>query len=45
LRAGQVVDVREDEVFDYVVHHPDGKEEGNETSAIIEAQQLAGKPQ
>ena len=44
LRAGQSVTVREDDVFDFLFRHPDGTQEGNETGAVIEAQQAALKP-
>jgi uncharacterized protein YegJ (DUF2314 family) len=36
LRLGQMVHVRQDKVFDYIRHFPDGREEGNTTSKIIE---------
>jgi uncharacterized protein YegJ (DUF2314 family) len=39
LHGGQIVQVREDEVFDYIRRYPNGKEEGNETSKIIEKMQ------
>jgi len=39
LRAGQEVTVAEGDVFDYLLQNPDGTQEGNETSRIIEAQQ------
>lgn len=35
LHAGQVVEVDEDDVFDYIRRRPDGSEEGNETAEII----------
>lgn len=35
LHGGQTVRVREADVFDYLVRHPDGSEEGNLTSAVI----------
>lgn len=35
LHAGQIVEVREDDVFDYVRRLPGGQEEGGETSKII----------
>lgn len=35
LQAGQIVDVKEAEVFDWLHQHPDGRTEGNETEAII----------
>ena len=39
LHGGQEVTVAEGDVFDYVLENPDGTEEGNETSRIIEARQ------
>ncbi len=39
LHAGQVVAVREQDVFDYIRHYADGREEGNETGRIIEKMQ------
>ena len=39
LHAGQVVQVDEDEVFDTIRRHPDGRQEGNETGRIIEKMQ------
>lgn len=41
LRAGQVVQVGQARVFDYIRHYPDGREEGNSTSRIIEKMQGA----
>jgi uncharacterized protein YegJ (DUF2314 family) len=35
LHAGQMVKVSQAKVFDYARRHPDGREEGNETSKII----------
>lgn len=35
LQAGQMVEVSEDDTFDYIHYLPDGTEEGNTTSAII----------
>jgi uncharacterized protein YegJ (DUF2314 family) len=44
LSAGQIVDVNQDDVFDYIRQHPDGRQEGNETAVIIEEmQQKNGK--
>ncbi len=36
LHAGQVVEIKQEDVFDYLERFPDGTEEGNETGAIIE---------
>jgi len=36
LRAGQVVKVREDDVFDYIRYYPDKHTEGNTTGKILE---------
>jgi len=38
LHGGQIVEVDEAKVFDYTRTFPDGREEGNETAAIIERQ-------
>jgi uncharacterized protein YegJ (DUF2314 family) len=35
LRSGEVVEIREDEVFDYIHRFPDGHREGNTTGEII----------
>lgn len=40
LRAGQMVDVQERDVYDYIRRFPDGRMEGNETGKVIEAQQV-----
>jgi len=40
LHAGQTVTVDEDEVFDYIRHRPDGREEGNATGAILEKRKV-----
>ncbi|MBI4979683.1 MAG: DUF2314 domain-containing protein [Spirochaetes bacterium] len=39
LHGGQMVSVRQEEVFDYIRHYPDGKEEGNTTGVIIQEMQ------
>jgi hypothetical protein len=39
LHSGQLVDVDPSEVFDYLRRSPDGREEGNTTSEIIERMQ------
>lgn len=39
LHGGQTVPVREEDVFDYIRHYPDGRDEGNETGSIIEKMQ------
>ncbi|HEY2232808.1 MAG TPA: DUF2314 domain-containing protein [Candidatus Angelobacter sp.] len=36
LRAGQIVEVREDDVFDYIRYYPDKHTEGNTTGKILE---------
>jgi len=36
MHGGQMVDVSQKDVFDYIHTFPDGHQEGNETSAIIE---------
>jgi uncharacterized protein YegJ (DUF2314 family) len=35
LHGGQIVQVREEDVFDYLRRYPNGKEEGNETTKVI----------
>jgi uncharacterized protein YegJ (DUF2314 family) len=44
LHAGQVVEVDEGDVFDYLLRHRDGTTEGNETGRILERRQQAGRP-
>jgi uncharacterized protein YegJ (DUF2314 family) len=39
LSTGSTVKADEDQVFDYVLHHADGTEEGNETGRILAARQ------
>ena len=39
LHGGQMVAVSEAKVFDYIHTRPDGTQEGNETSKIIQAQE------
>ncbi len=39
LHAGQIVDVRQEDIFDYIRRYPDGEQEGNETGTIIEKMQ------
>jgi uncharacterized protein YegJ (DUF2314 family) len=41
LHSGQIVEVKEAEVFDYIRHFPDGHDEGNTTRNIIEKMQSA----
>lgn len=41
LQAGQTVEVRESDVFDYYIRRADGTTEGNQTSKIIEKQRGA----
>lgn len=36
LRAGEVVEVREEDVFDYTRHYPDKRVEGNTTGPILQ---------
>jgi uncharacterized protein YegJ (DUF2314 family) len=43
LHAGQMVKVSQAKVFDYARRHPDGREEGNETSKIIQRMQGGAK--
>jgi uncharacterized protein YegJ (DUF2314 family) len=35
LHAGQIVEVKQEDVFDYIRRYPDGRQEGNETGEII----------
>ncbi|MYM29644.1 DUF2314 domain-containing protein [Duganella sp. CY15W] len=42
LHSGQIVKVSMDDVFDYIHRYGDGKEDGNETGKLMEAQ-YAGK--
>ena len=39
LHGGQMVEVSEAKIFDYLHTQPDGTQEGNETSKIIQAQE------
>lgn len=39
LKAGARVEVKEDEVFDYLLTKADGSEEGNETAPLLEEQE------
>jgi uncharacterized protein YegJ (DUF2314 family) len=39
LRAGQGVEIKEAQVFDYLLTKPDGSQEGNSTGAVIQAMQ------
>lgn len=36
LHAGEVVEIREEDVFDYIHKYPDGRREGNTTGEIIQ---------
>jgi uncharacterized protein YegJ (DUF2314 family) len=36
LHGGQIVEVSQEDIFDYIRNYPDGRQEGNETGAIIE---------
>jgi uncharacterized protein YegJ (DUF2314 family) len=36
LHSGQIVEVSEEHIFDYIRRRADGTQEGNETAAIIE---------
>jgi uncharacterized protein YegJ (DUF2314 family) len=42
LHGGQSVQVSQAEVFDYIRRFPDGTQEGNETSKLIERQNRGG---
>ena len=39
LHGGQIVEVKQDEVFDYIRDYPDGSQDGNETGKIIQKMQ------
>lgn len=39
LHAGQIVEVKQEDAFDYIRRYPDGRQEGNETGSIIEKMQ------
>lgn len=39
LHSGQLVKIHQDEVFDYIRHYPNGREEGNETGSIMQKMQ------
>jgi uncharacterized protein YegJ (DUF2314 family) len=41
LHGGQMVNVMQDKIFDYIRRYPDGRQEGNETGEIIERMQKA----
>lgn len=41
MKAGQIVRVRQQDVFDYLRSFPDGRQEGNTTGALIEKMQEA----
>lgn len=36
LRAGQIVEIKEEDVFDYLRRHPDQTDEGNTTAPLLE---------
>jgi hypothetical protein len=38
LKAGAKVTVAVEDAFDYIFYHADGREEGNETGALLEKQ-------
>jgi len=39
LHGGQIVKVKQEDVFDFIRRYPDGRQEGNETGAIIQNMQ------
>lgn len=39
LYSGKIVEINQEDVFDYIRHYPDGREEGNETGAKIRKMQ------
>jgi uncharacterized protein YegJ (DUF2314 family) len=44
LRSGEVVEIREDDVFDYIHRFPDGHREGNTTGEIIHKMEKSSAP-
>ena len=44
LHAGQVVEVLQDDVFDYIRHFPDGHNEGNTTGEILKKLEQGTEP-
>jgi len=44
LHSGEVVEIREDDVFDYIHRFPDGHDEGNTTGEIIHRTQKNLEP-
>jgi len=38
LREGQVIDLRDEDVFDWALHHRDGSSEGGYTNRVVEAE-------
>jgi len=42
LHGGQIVEVNQENVFDYIRRHPDGTQEGNMTAAIIQKMEQDG---
>jgi uncharacterized protein YegJ (DUF2314 family) len=44
MHAGQIVEVREEDVFDYLRRYPDGHEEGNTTGEIIKKMEQEKSP-
>lgn len=39
LHGGQIVKVRQEDIFDYIRRYPDGRQDGNETGAVIQKMQ------
>jgi len=44
LHGGQIVDVRENDIFDYIREYPDGRREGNTTGEILKKMEHLQKP-
>jgi uncharacterized protein YegJ (DUF2314 family) len=44
LHGGQIVDVQQDDVFDYIRTYPDGRTEGNTTGEILKKMDEGKKP-
>lgn len=43
LQAGQIVEVQESDLFDYIRRYPDGHEEGNTTGALMRENNRGGR--
>jgi hypothetical protein len=43
LHAGQIVEVRQEDIFDYILQYPGNHSEGNSTGKMIEAMEETEK--